>query len=440
MPDDCPIPVIQTRVPETERTGLVRAIGRWSLAALVVNSIIGSGIFALPSDVARLIGAASPWAVLVAGAAAGVIMACFAEVASQFNQAGGPYLYTRAAFGRLVGIEMGWMLWLVRVAAPAATANLFVIYCREFWPDAAKPLPRFLILTFLYGILTLINYRGVRGSTQVSNIFTVAKLLPLFLVAIAGTVYLLAGHKATALLIAGAGARNWQTAALLLVFAYGGFETALTPLSEAKNPRRDAVFALFTGLITCTVLYTVIQWVVIGVLPDPAHSERPLADVARLALGPGCAVFVTIGALVSVYGYLSANILGVPRITFALAENGDFPAIFSAVHPRFRTPFVSILAFSLLSWLLALLGTFTWNATLSAVARLLYYGLVCAALPVFRRKQPDAALFRLPGGTYLAVLGAGICLALITGVNLGGSLILLATALVALVNWLVVRE
>ena len=90
-------------------------------------------------------------------------MACFAEVASQFTAAGGPYLYTRAAFGRLVGIEMGWMLWLVRLAAPAATANLFVIYCGEFWPDATKPLPRFLILTLLYGILTLINYRGVRA-------------------------------------------------------------------------------------------------------------------------------------------------------------------------------------------------------------------------------------------------------------------------------------
>ena len=153
-------------MPETERTGLVRAIGRWSLAALVVNSIIGSGIFVLPADVARLIGAASPWAVLLAGAAAGVIMACFAEVASQFTAAGGPYLYTRAAFGRLVGIEMGWMLWLVRLAAPAATANLFVIYCGEFWPHATKPLPRFLILTLLYGILTLINYRGVRASTR----------------------------------------------------------------------------------------------------------------------------------------------------------------------------------------------------------------------------------------------------------------------------------
>jgi basic amino acid/polyamine antiporter, APA family len=427
-------------VPETERTGLVRAIGRWSLAALVVNSIIGSGIFALPADVARLIGAASPWAVLLAGAAAGVIMGCFAEVTSQFTAAGGPYLYTRAAFGRLVGIEMGWMLWLVRLAAPAATANLFVIYCGEFWQDATKPLPRFLILTLLYGVLTLINYRGVRESTMVSNVFTVAKLVPLVLVALAGAVYLFAGHKASASLTIGAGRSAWQQAALLLVFAYGGFETALTPLGEAKDPRRDAVFALFTGLITCTLLYTTIQWVVIGVLPDPAHSARPLADVARLAMGPGGAAFVSVGALVSVYGYLSANILGVPRITFALAENGDFPAIFSAIHPRYRTPYFSILAFAILSWLLALFGTFTWNATLSAVARLLYYGLVCASLPVFRHKQPGAALFRLPGGTFFGVLGAGICLALITGVNLSGSLILLATAAVALLNWLVVRR
>lgn len=418
----------------------MRAIGRWSLAALVINSIIGSGIFGLPSDVARLIGRASPWAVLGAGAAAGVIMSCFAEVASQFTQAGGPYLYARAAFGRLIGIEMGWMLWLVRLAAPAATANLFVIYCGEFWPHAKDPLPRFLILTFLYGVLTLINYRGVRASTQVSNVFTVAKLVPLFLVAIAGSFYLLAGHKAAPILPAGAGTGAWLKACLLLVFAYGGFETALTPLSEAKNPRRDAAFALFTALITCTLLYSAIQWVVVGTLADPAHSERPLADVARLVFGNGGAAFVSVGALVSVVGYLSANMLGVPRITFALAENGDFPSIFAAIHPRFRTPYVSILAFALLSWLLALLGSFTWNATLSAVARLLYYGLVCAALPVFRRKQPHAAMFRLPAGTLFAVLGVGICAVLITGVNLSGSLILLATAAVAMVNWLLVRK
>jgi APA family basic amino acid/polyamine antiporter len=419
---------------------LVRAIGRWSLAALAINSIIGSGIYGLPSEVARLIGRASPLAVLFAGGAAGIIMACFAEVASQFTQAGGPYLYTRAAFGRLVGIEMGWMLWLVRLAAPAATTNLFVIYCGEFWPHAKDALPRFLILTFLYGVLTLINYRGVRGSTRVSNVFTVAKLVPLFLVAIAGLFYLMAGHQSASVLPSAAGGGAWLKACLLLVFAYGGFETALTPLSEAKNPQRDVAFALFTALLTCTVLYSTIQWVVLGVLPDPAHSERPLADVARLIFGNAGAAFVSVGALVSVYGYLSANMLGVPRITFALAENGDFPSIFAAIHPRFRTPYVSIIAFAVLSWLLAMLGSFTWNATLSAVARLLYYGLVCAALPVFRRKQPGAAMFRLPGGTAFAVLGVAICAVLITGVNLGGSLVLLSTALVAMLNWLLVRK
>ena len=172
----------------------------------------------MPADVARLIGRSSPWAVLLAGAAAGVIMACFAEVASQFTEAGGPYLYARAAFGRLVGIEMGWMLWLVRLAAPAATANLFVIYCGEFWLHANEPLPRLLILTFLYGVLTLINYRGVRASTQVSNVFTVAKLVPLFLVAIVGSFYLLAGHQAAPILPGGAGAGAWLKACLLHEF------------------------------------------------------------------------------------------------------------------------------------------------------------------------------------------------------------------------------
>ena len=215
----------------------------------------------------------------------------------------------------------------------------------------------------------------------------------------------------------------------------------LAPLSEAKNPWRDAAFALFTALITCTLLYSAIQWAVVGILLDPAHSERPLADVARLVFGNGGAAFVSVGALISVYGYLSANMLGVPRITFALAENGDFPAIFAAIHPRFRTPYFSIMAFAILSWLLALLGSFTWNATpLRCGTAAVLRGLVCASLPVFRRKQPGAAMFRLPAGTLFAALGTVICTVLITGVNLGGSRILLATALVAFINWLLVRR
>jgi basic amino acid/polyamine antiporter, APA family len=417
------------------QTSLFRAIGRWSLAALVVNSIIGSGIFGLPSEIAKLVGPASPWAVLLAGLVVGAIMGCFAEVASYFTEAGGPYLYSRVAFGRLAGIEMGWLLWLARITAPAANANLFVVYLGEFWPQAKDPLPRALILTLLLGVLAIINLRGVRAGTQVNNIFTVAKLLPLFGVAVAGLLYLAAGHHVAPVHQATAGSGEWLKAVLLLVFAYGGFESALTPMSEAKDPRRDAAFALFTALITCTALYTAIQWVVVGILPDAAHSTRPLADVARVMFSGTGAAVISAGALVSIYGYLGANMLAVPRITLALAENRDFPKIFAAIHPRFRTPYFSIIVFAALTWLLALSGSFLGNVTLSAAARLGYYGLVCAALPVLRRKQPGAAVFRLPGGLFLALAGVVACLVLVTRLDRSGSLILTAVLGVGLLNW-----
>src|SRR5690242_7312616 len=198
---------------------LLRAIGRWSLALLVINSIIGSGIFGLPSEIARLIGPASVSAVLLAGVAIGIIMACFAEVGSQFSEAGGPYLYARRTFGRLVGIEVGWMLWLVRTAAPAATANLLVIYLGEFFPAAGRPIPRALALTVLIGFIALINLLGVRGGTRASNIFTVAKLAPLLLIAVAGGFFLLRNGPVPAVASAASGS-SWLKAMVLLVFAY----------------------------------------------------------------------------------------------------------------------------------------------------------------------------------------------------------------------------
>ncbi len=427
-------------MPESCAVTLVRAIGRWSMAALVINSIIGSGIFGLPSDLAKLLGNASPYAVLIAGGAMGVIMACFAEVASRFTQTGGPYLYSRVAFGRLVGIEMGWMLWLVRLTAPAANASLFVIYLREFWPRVMDPLPRLCVLTLLIGILAITNLRGVRAGAEMSNIFTVAKLVPLFLVAIAGAVYVLNHQQMSNATATSVGTHSWLKAILILGFAYGGFEGALTPMSEATNPRRDTTFGLFAALITCTALYTVIQWVVVKVLADPAHSERPLAEVARLAMGNSGAALIAVGALVSIYGYLSANMLAVPRLTFALAEQQDFPAIFAAVHPRFRTPYFSILVFATLVWLFALLGNFTWNVTLSAAARLFCYGAGCAALPVLRRKQPGGARFQLPAGSLLALIGVTVCVVLITQIDLRKSLILVAVIITAFLNWMAVRN
>ncbi len=430
---------METSVAKSPRE-LVRAIGRWSLVALVVNSIIGSGVFGLPSVVAALIGRASIWAVLAAGAAMSIIMGCFAEVASRFQKAGGPYLYARVAFGRFMGIQTAWMLWLGQVAAPAANANLFVIYLGEFFPHARDPLPRAVILTALIGILAFINVRGVRAGAQVSNLFTAAKLIPLSAVIVLGVLVLARQHWQMVMAPVTAGDSQWMKAVLLLVFSYGGFETALAPMSEAKDPRRDAPFALFAAVILCTSIYALIQWVVVGVLPDAAHSARPLADVARIALGPVGAALVAVGALISFYGYLSAKILAMPRVLFALAEEGDFPASFAAVHARFQTPYLSILAFAGLVWIFSLIGEFKWNVTLSAVARLLYYGVGCAALPVLRRKQPEGAMFRLPGGDLLATVGIIICLILVTRVDFGQSLIVAATILLALLNWALVAR
>jgi APA family basic amino acid/polyamine antiporter len=233
---------------------------------------------------------------------------------------------------------------------------------------------------------------------------------------------------------------DWARAIVLLIFAYGGFEATLIAAGEARNPRRDMPFGLFTALITCAVIYGVVQWVVVGVLPDPGHSQRPLADVARIVLGRGGAPLIAAGALFSIYGYLSGNVLATPRITFALAERGDFPAFFGFVHRRFHTPYVSIFIFALLIWLLALFGSFAGNATLSAGSRLFYYGVVCASLPALRRKKNLPATLHLPGGTLLSVLGVLICAALLTQIEYNKSLILLAAVAVALLNWLLVRR
>lgn len=420
-------------------TKLVRAIGRWSLVALVINSIIGSGIFGLPSQLAGLVGRRSTWVVLFSGLAVGVIMACFAEVASYFTEAGGPYLYARVAFGRLVGIEMGWMLWLAQLSAPAANANLFVIYVGEFFPRLNEFIPRLATLTLLVAVLFFVNYRGVRGGTRVNNLFTLAKLLPLTFVIVAGAIYIFIGHHPVSSAVpVTTGA--WLKAVLLMVFAYGGFETALMPMSEARDPRRDAAFSLFVGLVCCIFIYTLVQWIAVTLLPNAAATSRPLADISSLVMGRGGAAIVTIGGLISFYGYLSAKILSVPRLTYALAETGDFPTMFAAVNPRFRTPFFSILVFAVLVWLLALFGSFAWNLTLSAVARLVYYGVGCAALPVLRRKQPGAALFRLPCGREFSFLGIAICAVLLTQVDLSKSLILIATIAIAFANWLWIRR
>jgi APA family basic amino acid/polyamine antiporter len=422
--------------------GLVRAIGRWTLAALLVNSIIGSGIFGLPSVVAGLLGHASPLGYLLGAAVMGVIITCFAEVASQFSEAGGMYLYTRAAFGSFLGIEVGWLTCLMRLSAAAGAVNLFVTYLGELWPAATDPLPRAAVITFLVGLLAGVNYLGVGAGARMSNIFTVAKLLPLFFFVAAGLYFVFSGARGAPPPVAPAHASwsNWFEATLLIIFAYGGWESALMPMGEARNPRRDAPFALGLSLLTVTILYTLLQVVVIHLLPDPASSSRPIADAARVFLGAAGAKLIAGVALVSLYGYHSAMMLNTPRLSFALAERGDFPRFFAAIHGKFHTPHVSIVLYAVLLWGLSLGGTFRWNIALSAVARLFGYGLVCAALPVLRRKNPEACAYRVPGGPFLAVLGALLTILLVTRMSRSELYVVLATMFLALLTWLWARR
>jgi APA family basic amino acid/polyamine antiporter len=426
---------------EGTSSGLLRTIGRWSLAALIVNSVIGGGVFGLPSVVAGRLGKSGPLAYLVAAAGIALIAACLSEVASQFRETGGPYLYARTALGRFWGIQIAWMTWLARLTAASGTANLFATYLAEFSPRAVRPFYRVTILALLIGILAVINYRGVRSATRVSDFLTGAKIVLLLIFIGAGVGWLMMhGAVTPAPMSHTITFQDWLAVVLVLVFAYGGFEAVFFATGETRDPRRDAPAALGYALVLVTVIYTLVQVVINGTLANPAGTERPLAEAARHIFGSSAAAAIAAGALVSIYGYLGANMLHTPRLTFALAERGDFPRFFAAVHPKFRTPHVSIVLYTTMLLAFTLAGNFRWNITLSAVARLLTYSSFAVALLVLRRKQPKADAFRLRGGPLIATLTLVFCVVLFMQTPMNNLSVVLGTIAIAAVTWLLVRR
>ena len=415
---------------------LVRVLGRWTMVGLVINGVIGSGIFGLPDDLVRFVGRAAPWAYLLATAGIAIFMGVFAELGSQFREAGGPYLFAREGCGRFWGIQMGWFIWLVRLTAAAANANLFVVYLGEFWPGATAPAPRITLLALLLGGLVLTNVRGVGRGARLSNFFTAAKLMPIALLIAAGLLW--TGAPVTQPdVVATPG--SWMNAVLALLFAFGGFEAALMPLAEGQNPRRDVPFALFTGLLVIAACYLLTQIVAMRTVPNLADSARPLADAARALVGPAGAGFIALGAMISTSGYLSAQLVGVPRQTYAMAERGDFPSAFGGVHQKFRTPWVSILIWGVLVLALAIYGNFIWNAIISAGARLITYGIACVALIRLRQLRPQADAFRLPAGRLIALAGIALCVALVWQMSSTHAIVIAVIATIGTVNWLLVR-
>ena len=421
--------------------GLVRTIGRWSLVALILNTMIGASIFGLPALIAARLGKWSPVGFLVAFAGISVIAACMAEVASQFREAGGPYLYARTAFGPFLAIQNGWLTWLSRIAAVSAVANLFIAYLSEFLPGVRAPLARAGVLTLLIGFLALVNYRGVTGGNRLSNFFTVTKLTLLAFFIFAGLAAL-ALHPAIRVEPAArqVTADDWFEATLLMIYSYGGFEAALIATGETRDARKDIPFALFTAIGVATVLFIAVQYLVVHTIPDAGASKAPAVESARRFLGPIGVRLVTAGTLVSAYGYLSANVLHTPRITFAMGQRGDFPAFFGKIHPRFRTPHFSIVIFAIVLLLFSIAGNFRWNAMLSSVARLFVYGSVAAALPVLRKKQPQADRFRLPLGVTIAALALLFTGVLVTRMHRAELIVISITAGLAFVNWLWARN
>ena len=426
---------------------LVKAIGRWSFAALVLNTIIGTGVFVLPGTLGAALGWSSMYAWLIAAGLTGAMIFSFAEVASRFSRAGGAYLYGTAAFGPFIGIQMAWMGYFVRCITAAVQANLFTTYLVELWPAASGRLAQVLVTAVFIGLQALVNIRSVGSGAKVSNVFAVVKIVPLIAFGTLGIFWLAMGKAAPAAIAANNTLGGWLNAMVLLMFAYGGFESALIPMAEAKDARRDAPFALITGLALVTVLYLAAQLTVLVTLSDPGATNRPLAASARVMFGSSGAVLITIAALISVYGWVASNMLNVPRLTMSMAEQGMLPAFFARIHPKFRTPWISILVFAGISLALALQSGLLQNLSLSAVSRLLLYGGVCLSLPVFRWREAqgalppgvEPALFRVTGGPFLAAVGVVLSLLLATRMSGTDAIKMGVVLALAAIHWLVVR-
>jgi amino acid transporter len=273
-------------------------------------------------------------------------------------------------------------------------------------PAVATGVPRALAIVAIVLSLTAVNIVGVRDAALVGNVFTIGKLVPLAIFAVAGMFFLDADNFTPGPLPA---FDDFSVAVLLLVYAFSAYEQITVAGGEARDPRRDVPHALLTSIVVVTVIYVAIQVVAIGTLPGLATSARPLTDSAARFLGAPGAVLVTVGALISIYGNLNVIMLVGPRIPFAMAARGELPALFARTHRSFHTPHVSIVITAAIVLGLALSGTFVYAATVSVIARLLCYAGTCAALPALRRRSDvTPAAFVVPGGTVVAAVALAL--------------------------------
>jgi Amino acid transporters len=383
---------------------LVRAIGVPGLTANIVNATIGAGIFVLPALVSRGLGAAAPLAFVVCAIAMVLFVTCFAIAGSRVSLTGGLYAYVEVAFGRYVGFIGGILYYLTAVLAVAGVVNVLADSVTAVLPIAANPVGRVTLIFLIYGGLALINVRGVQAGSAAVTIVTAAKLVPLFIFVVAGFFFIKPGALAWP---------GWPTSkqlgdsVLLLIFAFVGIEVALIPSGEVKNPTRTVPRAIYLALALTTVLYISIQLVAQGTLGSElsSNSVSPLAQAAGMFLGNVGRLLLLAGATISAFGFVTTDILSSPRIIFAFGRDGMLPAWFAHVHPRFRSPDVAIVTYTVIAFAFSLTSTFEGLAVMSNVAVLLLY-LLCfgATFYLIRRNvRADGKPFGFPGAEILPV-------------------------------------
>jgi basic amino acid/polyamine antiporter, APA family len=397
-----------TATPIAAEQSLVRALGVRALAATIFNVIVGGGIFGLPSEVARGLGAAAPLAYIVCAIAMGLIVLCFAEAGSRVSLSGGPYAYVEVALGRWLGFLGGVLLWVVAVFATAAVASVFASYLAAFIPPLQTAIGRAFLLAALFTTLAVINVRGVRQGTRLIEIVTVAKLLPLIALIIVGAFFIepsnLAWDRTPSIGDVG-------RTSIVLFFAFAGIETALVPSGEVKDPARTVPRALFIALIGVTLLYMGVQLVALGILgPALASESAPLVGTARRISAP-FGILLAAGAAISTFGHQSGMMLATPRALFAFGRDGILPRVFASVHPRYRTPHVAIIVQAIVCAVAAITSSFGALAVLATVSTLVLYALCCVAAWMLRRRDvraEGAIPFRVPGGPIVPVLAIAV--------------------------------
>jgi basic amino acid/polyamine antiporter, APA family len=409
------VSAVDARATQASAT-LRRALGRWDLTAIGINQVIGGAIFLMPSQVARAVGAWSILFVILTGISTMFVALCFAEAGSRFERTGGAYIYTRAAFGRFIGFEVGWMQWFTRATSQASVVNGIALALAFYWTGAAHGFPRAAIITLLTCSLAAVNIAGIRQSAWFVNALTIAKLAPLLGFTVFGVWYWNTSRVPPPPPL---GIENVASAALLLTFTFGGFDVIGVPAGEAIAPRRHVPFALIATIAAVTIIFTLVQIVLVGVLPDLAEATTPIADAARKLFGPAAALAVGVGAILSMTGNNAGQVLSGSRMLFALAEQGDLPKPLARVHPRFRTPSNAIVVTSIAALALALSGSFAVLATVSAVARLIAYAGTAAATLRLRQLERaggvEPAAYTIPLGPTVPTLALLLSVLILIG-------------------------